>query len=421
MLLEFKVRNFLSINDMQVLRMRRMEDDSPMTGSDFAFIYGPNSSGKSNLIIAMDFARKMILGERTPDYIPHHDLNSNFTSDQPSYFEFVFEIDQKILSYGFEVDLLERKSAIRRNDMREKKEMLKNSIKSEWLYLLEQNSETELLSFSSDNNDSYSRNPNGLFLDGEGVSDQTIDLMSKIRLMFRNNYLIRLSDSEWDCTPVPQGIVRFLKDNLDRFDTGITDVVAQPFRNREIPINLMKRTRKENDADCQLVYIKGNSRKRHWLILKDGDDYYEIRFKHGSSYAARIDEESIGTRKMIQLLTLMASQMTMDNKGVIIIDEIECSIHALAIEEYIRTFKQEMKGAQLIFTTHQHRLLSDGCSDPEDIWFMDSITEEDDKKSELYSLMSFDGEIKHYDEMYLDGRFSAVPTFTSFTSEDEWQ
>ena len=127
MLLEFKVRNFLSINDMQVLRMRRMEDDSPMTGSDFAFIYGPNSSGKSNLIIAMDFARKMILGERTPDYIPHHDLNSNFTSDQPSYFEFVFEIDQKILSYGFEVDLLERKSAIRRNDMREKKEMLKKA------------------------------------------------------------------------------------------------------------------------------------------------------------------------------------------------------------------------------------------------------------------------------------------------------
>ena len=439
------MRNFLSIDDMQVLRMRRTDDEGTVSGSDYAFIYGPNSSGKSNLIKAMDFSRKMIIGSKTPNYEPHMDLDSNYTSETPSYFEYVFELDGFRFSYGFEIDLFDRIRALKTINRTERYKLTNESIKSEWLYLLTPDKDIEL--FSYEQGPEYKHewtNNNGLHLRHYYLRYRSAErfirshikpsikrleivksaskTFNKILPMFSQDFLIKLSEPEHDCIPVPKGIVRFLSDYLQKFDTGITEVIAEPFRNTEIPINLTKKFSTELVSHTNLIYIRGNSKKRHWLILKDEQNYYELRFKHNSEYLARIEEESIGTRKIIQLLSLMASRLISENGCVIVVDEIECSIHALAIEEYVKLFKKSNKnGSQLIFTTHQHRLLSSECSTPEDIWFMDCMVEDHDKKSELYALKSFVGDLNQYAEMYLDGRFSAVPIFTSYTLEGDEQ
>ena len=379
--------------------------------------------------MAMDFARKMVIGKSTPAYRPHHDLNNKYTSDKPSYFEFVFEYEGNRYSYGFEVNLIERGKALAIPDTIQKKNALWNSIKSEWLYLLAPGKNYKIFDTSTQSRAGKKlSNSNGLML-GHSVGMKFIQLpfidtesgylQRNILKMFKDNYLIRMSESDKEFTPVPKGIIRFLRDNLGRFDTGITDVVEYPFINQDIPKNLIKDFKDDMTEDDQIVFIRGNNRRRHWLIhvCKDDDkiSYSEVRFKHVGKYDARIEEESIGTRKIVQLMVLMASQMTMDNKGVIVVDEIECSIHALAIEEFVKMFKSpEMKGSQLIFTTHQSRILSDQCSVPDDIWFMDVKIDGDNRRSKLYALKTFKGDISQYGEMYFDGRFSAVPSFTTY-------
>ena len=411
MLVEFKVGNFLSFKDIQVLRMRRGELDNE-TGSDFAFIYGANSSGKSNLIKAMDFAKKIILGKKAPIYEPHLNLNNLSTVNSPSYFEFVIEINDARYSYGFEINLNTYKKGMDKYE----ESNLKKCIQSEWLINI--SDDNTIFEYESESKEKKcprtSSNKYGLAL----LKDQSD--ASKILIdWFKNKLMIKLSESDIEYVPVPKNFIQFLTDNLKKLDTGISNVVSTPFKKAEIPRNLVKKIEEDFSGDNQIVYIKGNARKRHWLIYLQNNGfldktYSEIRFMHNSNYKARIEEESTGTVKIIQLLSLLSSQETMQHKGTIVIDEIECSIHALAIGKIVEMFKsKEIAGAQLIFTTHQHTIL-EKKSNPEDIWFINAPVIENDRASELYSLKSFKGEMREYGEMYLDGRFSATPIFTKF-------
>lgn len=405
MLVQFNVCNFLSIKEMQSLRMRR-EDG---TGSDCAFIYGPNSSGKSNLIKAIDFSRNLIIGKDDVDYLPYCNLDNEY-DESPTYFEYIIEINKRRYSYGFEVDLFKRRDSYGyvRGRRRRRGYM---SIMSEWLYDITGNKEKVLIDYDREKPlEVRITNGNGLSLDGLVGAEDVYD-------WFKNKLLVRLSEPEIECTPVPSDFLEYLNRTLPKLDTGITEIVAEPFINTDIPRNLLKKQWRFMSDDCQLVMVNGNSKKRSWLMFGDGIGtsklFSEIRFRHGSKHLARIEEESLGTRRIIQLLALMASQRTMDNKGTIVVDEVECSVHALIMAKIVEKIKsEEFKGTQLIFTTHESRLLSEEYSDLEDIWFMDSEKEGKDKHSRLYSLKSFDGTIKKFDVMYLDGRFSAMPRFT---------
>ena len=50
----------------------------------------------------------------------------------------------------------------------------------------------------------------------------------------------------------------------------------------------------------------------------------------------------------------------------------------------------------------------------ESIWFIDAVGGDKDHYSQLYSLKSFEGRIYGRGEMYIDGRFGAVPTFFDY-------
>ena len=419
MLVEFNVCNFLSFKEMQSLRMRRTEDNGKETGSDCAFIYGPNSSGKSNLIKALNFSQSVILDRPTPDYQPYCNLNNECDVESPSYFEYVIEVKGKRYSYGFEINLTERNSCLRSGNNRGYSNAIRNCIKSEWLYDVTNGEEITLIEYENETDTprkKYETNENGLVLP---IKKEYEDIFN----WFKERLIIRNSESDLEYTPVPFDYIDYLNRNLPKLDTGISMVVANEFKKQEIPKNLIRKCKRNMSSDCQLIFVNGNSNRRYWLIFGDGigdsKTFYELRFRHSSDYEARIDEESIGTRKIIQLLTLLSSQKTMDNEGTIIIDEVECSIHALIMAEFVRKFKSgEFKGSQLIFTTHESRLLADDFSSVEDVWFMDTVEEGNDKHSHLYSMKSFEGTLKKYDTMYLDGRFSAIPRFTPIYFEE---
>jgi len=70
--------------------------------------------------------------------------------------------------------------------------------------------------------------------------------------------------------------------------------------------------------------------------------------------------ESAGTRRLAGLVGLILHALK--TGGVLLIDELECSLHPLLMREIVMLFKKRRynpKGAQLIFTTHNTDILDD--------------------------------------------------------------
>ena len=104
MLIDFTVENYKSIKDTTSFTMEAtaIKDHSENIFKDknkillkSAVIYGPNASGKSNLLDAMDLMRSFVENSAT-DYKPNQKiyvesfkLNTQ-TKDEPSLFEITF-------------------------------------------------------------------------------------------------------------------------------------------------------------------------------------------------------------------------------------------------------------------------------------------------------------------------------------------
>ena len=93
-------------------------------------------------------------------------------------------------------------------------------------------------------------------------------------------------------------------------------------------------------------------------------------------------------------------------------DELEETMHVMLTEYIIERYQQKcrnLKGAQLIFTTHQTALLDQSLLRRDQVYFIDKNS--DDGASKLYSLADFnvrnDMDIQ---KAYMLGKFGAVPS-----------
>lgn len=139
----------------------------------------------------------------------------------------------------------------------------------------------------------------------------------------------------------------------------------------------------------------------------------------GGTATIPLKDESAGTLKMFALYP--ALQDTLENGGVLFVDELNAPLHPLLARSFIITFLNptiNTKNAQLVFTTHDPWQLSNNLLRRDEIWF----TEKDkDGVSTLYSLADFvdeDGvkirKDENYEKNYLLGKYGAIPTLKYF-------
>ena len=95
-----------------------------------------------------------------------------------------------------------------------------------------------------------------------------------------------------------------------------------------------------------------------------------------------------------------------ENK-VLLIDEIDTSLHNKLVEYIIRLFHQS-DSAQLIYTTHNTYLLDTDKLRKDQVYF---VNKRQDGSSELYSLFDFKDFRENMDleKAYMQGRFDAIP------------
>lgn len=147
-------------------------------------------------------------------------------------------------------------------------------------------------------------------------------------------------------------------------------------------------------------------------VLKDmeGRKFVELRFFHRDVATQEPiefeeTEESDGTRALFAFAGPWLD--VIENERVLIVDELDTSLHPLLVHHLVRRLHHEGTKAQLIFTTHDTTLLSQRLLRRDQVWFMEKDTK---SATRLYPLSDFSPRDNEAVERgYLNGRYGGIP------------
>jgi hypothetical protein len=147
-------------------------------------------------------------------------------------------------------------------------------------------------------------------------------------------------------------------------------------------------------------------------VIKDmtGKKMMEPRFFHkdvNTQETVEFDEfeESDGTRALFAFAGPWLD--VIENERVLVVDELDTSLHPLLVHHLVKRLHHEDSNAQLIFTTHDTTLLSQKLLRRDQVWFM----EKDAKcATRLYPLSDFSPrDSEAVERGYLNGRYGGIP------------
>lgn len=450
MLVKIQVDNFLSFDDKTELTMipsnktrKKTEHKIEIKSTPllkYAVIYGANAAGKSNLVEVFRFIQYCIRNAIPAQAINKFCKSKEANSKKPSSFEIQFSVNGDFYAYGFSMILKERK------------------IISEWIYKLLQNGSAKTLfereygkkpeigkDVALNQNDrlkmdtyfeDFDENSGKLFL---SFMNRGKKYAPSSKLKFFKDVYSWIDDNLNICTP-QTALTSFeyydnetslskINDMIKVFDTGISEVNIN-----EISIDDLKKELSEpvfddmmdklkktiEDEGTEKVIVSMRSTRNFFNIESQengGIKVTTIKLKHGASfYDFQYKEESDGTRRIFELLDILLNK---SEDIVYVIDEMERSLHPKLISKFIELFDTMHPGQkiQLIFTTHESSIMDQNLFRRDEIWFV-----ERDKKnnSSIYSLDRFKERYdKKLSKAYLEGRYGAIPVFTSFGFREE--
>jgi AAA15 family ATPase/GTPase len=423
MLIEFKIKNFMSFKNEIILSMvadsnRELSDSNlfqyeNMTLLRSAAIFGANASGKSNLIESFVFFNNLFSANtdvhKLLSDLPYFKLDTE-SQNKPISYEISFFLNGKRHRYGIELD--------------------KNGIYSEWLYFVPRRQEACY----------FERKRNEIVRTGTYFEDKKA--LDYIKPDATRPFLFTLAQDSIKEFNWAKTIIHYLKfyirpSNLpDMFFKGMIEEEifkdsGNKILSREEVLSFLK------DADIGIADISVIKKKadedefiRHFIefMKQKGESikYDELEtYMHHLKYDEQLnivgeekfplDMESRGTAKLYSLLYPIFYVLKMG--GILLVDEIESSLHPLLCEKIIRLFnnsKTNPHNAQLIFTTHNTLLMNPKLLRRDQIYF---VEKDEYGISSMYSLYDIDLDIRsnfNYLNNYLAGRFGAIPYIGEF-------
>ena len=411
MLLEFRVRNYRSIRDEQVISMvaskdKKLADTHLMpTGIKAlphvvrsAVIYGPNASGKSTLLRAMDYMRAVVAESATVIQLGQTYNVQPFRLDaawdeQPTTFEISFMLNGVRHQYGFT--------------------MTAQRIMDEWLLVYRAtkpqqwfsrsfDAETQTSSFEFSTHLTGPRKlwqettrPNALFL--STAAQLNSELLGPVfRWLVEQPVFFGAG-----ATPLPDFTTALLQTDAGKL--AVRDFLASA----NISISEVLSVPRQGLHQKILFGPDGTH------VTREEKEMVMPQFVHKTergSASFELHEESEGTQR---LYALAAPVLDVLKRGrLLIVDELDSSLHTLLVRRLVRLFQQPESnplGAQLLFTTHDTSLLDRTLFRRDQIWF----TEKDrDQATRVYPLSDFSPrETEAWEKGYLIGRYGAVPFF----------
>lgn len=412
MLVEFRVKNFRSLRDEQVLSLvaskdKTLDDTHSMpTGLKAApsllrsaVIYGANAGGKSNLIKALQYMRGVVLESATviqpgQSFAVQPFRLDELSANQATEFEVTFILAGVRYQYGFAMTT--------QRIVREHLLVYKAFKPQRWF---ERHFDTEsgkdVYEFGSGLKGAKhlwegATRPNALFL--SMAVQLNSDAMRPVFDWFSTSLVIFNEQFQ----PGPQMSIQMLQqdegrkiicDFLSAADISISDIEVV--------------TRKVPGQAVHFDLVAGKTEVRSEEV-----EEHQLRFSHVTDQGKAVFDlmdESNGTRN---LLFLTGPVLDILKRGLtLVIDELDTSLHTLLVRELVRLFHQpdvNTGGAQLVFTTHDTSLLdAPGLFRRDQVWF---VEKDKDQASTLVALAEFSPRKNEALERgYLIGRYGGIP------------
>lgn len=443
MLIRFSVENFLSFSDRQKFSMlpgkgilKGEHKSSRINGISVlktAVLFGANASGKSNLIKAIDFGRRLVLkGTKPEKLIDYQKFRLNKESNNSnSRIEYEIQHKGKNYAYGFSFnhEAIEEEWLYQIGAKKEIKVFERDLSKKESFDLdfitqqLKKDDEKQFLRFIAKGTPN-----NQLFLTEirtrkvkENVSK--IDDLLNVIDWFQNSLKIIFPDDKYNEglkfeLKQDEELLTIFEEFLSYFDTGINGVCLEKVdsENIDIPKSVLDRIKEDllnKKSENVRASILSSRNTTYFLSVKDNEVVIEkFMTKHKIKNSATVEkfdtsDESDGTNRIMDFIPLLMDLLKGSN--VFIIDEMERSLHPNLIYDLLDLFlsKAENVDSQLILASHESSLLTQKLLRKDEIWF---IVKDNFGGSHLHSLeeynIRFDKEIRRD---YLLGRFKAIP------------
>lgn len=409
-LIEFSVENHRIFKERATFSLATRKNDGHTFESNgenllkASLIYGPNASGKSSLLDALDTLRGGILFsantsedfERTSK-LPHDPfLGSVNTKTQPSLYEVVFSLSETafdgIYKYKFSIlpDHVVTESLVEFTTSGEERSHLNRSG--------QQINTSDLFKGAQILVDQGVGN-NALFVTAAALLKHPFALT--MISAFKNLNIISgvHSDGYKGFT-----VKEFKKNSLFKRK------ILQYLRTADFCIKdgLVEEIN-DSEADDSNAKVSLSKRVKKDLILFFEHPIWGDNEKQVGTFRLGLRNESIGTVSFLNILGPVTD--TLESGKVLFIDELDNSLHPLLTKFIIDLFESKeinVKNAQLVATTHDTSLLSYKDEFIRDqFWF----TEKDEfGAAKLFSLAEFDlRNDTEFSRKYLEGRFGALP------------
>jgi len=403
MVLEIRLENFFSIKDEIVLDLRagniNTQKTKALTNNIFEFnkdkviktiaMYGANASGKSNIIKTIRFCNSIIFNS--------HNNNENvifnfkpfkFNSYSKKTSNYFIRFVSNNIEYEYSFSLFQ------------------NGIQKESLFYYPKGRKSKIFtrdeSLGELKKDKYSfgsviKRPMDV---AENTSNKTL-------------YISRASQMDRE---IPKEIFKYFNEKFILGYRGLNTLSVELLfkQHKEILIEALKM------ADSDIVDIKitkelhkvknlqADFAKNQASIVDSEEAQLKITTFHRASPKIGFDfetEESEGTKKLFYIMLTIID--IIKNDKILIVDEIEDSLHTNIIEYIIELFNIS-KQAQLIYTTHNTKLLNLNKLRKDQIFF---VNKKDDASTDLYSLYDYSDfrDTMDVEKAYLQGRFDAIP------------
>lgn len=428
MLIRFSIRNFLSFLDEVELSMLpskstafpenvyRVGGRSEYSVLKSALFYGPNASGKSNLIKALGALQELVVVSPVSSQtgLPYQPFKPQKEA-KTTQFEVEFKQNGKDFAYGVVFD--------------------RERIVEEWLYRTGKESESPI----------FERKEDGRIVFSTLNAQHADDLEKSLNLMLAASkpFLRQAAESHlWEkiaglealreaytwfseklvviypsalCTPLgllltDQAFRNDFSEILSAFDTGVKGIVSKKIR---VDAGVIPDDVRNNVARNEIGFF-GNEAER-LIVVKNKDtgelDVHKLQTIHGGESSGGclfdLSEESDGTLRLFDLIPALVDLFR--EERVYVVDEIERSLHPEITTRLFELLHEKTAGraVQLIATTHETELMTVELFRKDQFWFTQKT------EGGQTTLTALDQYIQRNDmdirRGYLLGRFGALP------------
>lgn len=417
MLIQFSVKNFRSFRDQQTLSLVSGKGDEHAETHSFepevsgsvpllrsAAIYGPNASGKSNLLRALLTMKQVVVNsavasQRGEKLKVTPFLFDTRTEQEPTEFEAVFLVDDVRYQYGF--------SATRER------------VHEEWLMAFPRGRMQRWFNRAYDADSQDYIWEMGDKLTGQ---KQLWQESTRSNALFLST-AVQLNSSQLQ--PVFDWFKNTLRVvSLDGWTPGFTASLCEKFALKSKILDFLRaadlgvadiRVRKQEFDPRNLPEDVPASLRQSIIDELNGKEVVNLKTVHTTAQGEQVEfdfeQESDGTRKFFYLAGPWLD--TLDHGYVLVVDELHDNLHPHMVRFLVDLFhdsRTNPKNAQIIFSTHETSILSQDVFRRDQIWFCEK---DETQASRLFPLTDFSPRkgLENLERSYLGGRYGALPYF----------